>query len=273
MIKIKKSAKPPKALKAFIRKGEVENRENCAAYDRSPEDYRSGREKFEFNAKIYGSRTVKNALLHAQHGKCCYCESKFRANSPGDVEHYRPKRAVKQRDGQSIEYPGYYWLAYDWNNLLVSCEVCNRSHKKNLFPLKNPDARARSHHERIADERPLFINPGFEDPRKHIRFQGPTLFCCTEFGRAMIDGMDLNRHDLKEDRRSIFNLLRGQCDIVRLGATRPDDLEFQALVRKAQTHLSAAVRPEAQYSSMALDLVKALEGVRDGEISITRPSH
>ena len=70
--------------------------------------------------------------------------------------------------------------------------------------------------------------------------------------------MDLNRHDLKEDRRSVLNLLRGQCDIIRLGADRSNDQEFQALVKKAQTQLSAAVRPEAQYSSMALDLIKTL---------------
>ena len=270
MIKIKKPAKPPKVLRE---KGKVENKKNCAAYDRSPEDYKSGQKKFEFNARIYGSQAVKNALLHAQHGKCCYCESKFRANSPGDVEHYRPKGAVKQTDGQSVEYPGYYWLAYDWNNLLVSCEVCNRSHKKNLFPLKNPDIRARSHHERIANEKPLFINPVSKDPRKHIRFQGPTLFSCTKFGRVTINGMDLNRHDLEEDRRSVLNLLRGQCEIIRLGVDRPNDQEFQALVKKAQTRLSAAIRPEAQYSSMALDLIKTLKSVRDREVSIARPSH
>ena len=152
MIKIQKSAKPPKTL---IEKGATENRENCATYDCSPEDYKSGRKKFEFNTNIYGSKTVKKALLRAQYEKCCYCEAKFLANSPGDVEHYRPKGAVRQTDGQGAEYPGYYWLAYDWNNLLVSCEDCNRSHKKSLFPLKNPDARARSHHDRI-DEAPRF---------------------------------------------------------------------------------------------------------------------
>ena len=48
MIKIKKPAKPPKVLRE---KGKVENKKNCAAYDRSPEDYKSGQKKFEFNAQ------------------------------------------------------------------------------------------------------------------------------------------------------------------------------------------------------------------------------
>jgi hypothetical protein len=40
--------------------------------------------------------------------------------------HYRPKGGFRQRRSGVLKVPGYYWLAYDWRNLLVSCAVCNR---------------------------------------------------------------------------------------------------------------------------------------------------
>ncbi len=245
MIKIEKPPKPPKAL---IEKGAVENENNCAAYD-------SGQRKLKFQKRIYGAWSVKNTLLHAQHGKCCYCESKVRATSYGDVEHYRPKGAVKQVKEQRVEYPGYYWLAYDWNNLLFSCAVCNQSHKGTLFPLENLDARARSHHDSIDNERPLFVNPAIEEPRRHIRFRGARTVHCTEFGKETIIGMGLNRPALEESRKELLEPLRGHYNIVRLGAARPNDQEFQTLVKRSQVYLDAAIRPDAEYSSMILDLL------------------
>jgi len=61
---------------------------------------------------------------------------------------YRPKGAVQQAPGQKKEYPGYYWLAYDWNNLLFICTACNTK-KRELFPLTDSKGRARSHHDDI----------------------------------------------------------------------------------------------------------------------------
>src|SRR6266511_3690577 len=147
MIRIEKPAKPPRILTT---KGAAQTQNDCAAYDASPADYHSGKKTLSIDSKIYGAKSVKNALLRAQHNKCCYCESKFRHTSYGAVEHYRPKGSVKQAPGLKEEYPGYYWLAYDWNNLLVSCERCNTSHKGNLFPLMDNNTRTRSHHGDIA---------------------------------------------------------------------------------------------------------------------------
>ena len=47
----------------------------------------------------------------------------------GDVEHYRPK---------SI----YWWLAYNYDNYLVSCQLCNQKFKKAKFPVRNNRLRA-----------------------------------------------------------------------------------------------------------------------------------
>ena len=117
--------RPDQAPDVLLGAGEEETRLNCESYDSNAKAYRSGSEKFAFKRSIYAHRTVKDALLQAQYGKCCYCESKFRATSPGAVEHFRPKGAAKQESGSPTQYPGYYWLAYSWGNLLVSCETCN----------------------------------------------------------------------------------------------------------------------------------------------------
>ena len=171
MIRIEKPIKVPPVLTT---KGAEQTRKDCAAYDRYPGDYRSGSKKFDFDSNIYSAKSVKNTLLKAQHNKCCYCESKIYPSSPSysAVEHFRPKGAVKQDAGQSQEYPGYYWLAYDWSNLLISCGPCNSSHKRNLFPLMASGLRARSHHDDTKAEQPLFIHLALEDPRGHIRFRG-----------------------------------------------------------------------------------------------------
>lgn len=79
-----------------------------------------GQEEFE----------VRYALRVLYHNKCAYCESiSFKA----DVEHYRPKKRVTRPNGNST---GYYWLCYEWSNLLPACFECNsRSGKWNKFPI------------------------------------------------------------------------------------------------------------------------------------------
>lgn len=249
MIRIKKPAKAPKILTT---KGSEQTLKDCAVYDSHPSDYRSGSKKFEFNSGIYSAKSVKDALLKAQHRKCCYCESKFLSASYGAVEHFRPKRAVKQKHGQSEEYPGYYWLAYDWDNLLVSCERCNSSHKGKLFPLTDQKRRAQNHHEDIKREQPLFVNPAREDPRRHIRFRGETAQFITKMGRETIQGIGLRRSDLEEARRERLAQLKRLRSIVELGKSLTNQ-KMRALAVQAQEFLKSAVRPEAEYSAMAQD--------------------
>lgn len=67
----------------------------------------------------YKYKDIKNALMTLYHGKCAYCE--MYDPSP-HVEHYRPKRG------------GYYWMAYSWDNLILSCSQCN-IRKGNQFPI------------------------------------------------------------------------------------------------------------------------------------------
>jgi hypothetical protein len=67
-------------------------------------------------------RAGVSAALHELFSrKCGYCETPF-TREEGIVDHFRPKhRASDLRGKVSSEH--YAWLAYDWNNLILSCSV------------------------------------------------------------------------------------------------------------------------------------------------------
>lgn len=248
MIRIER---PPNAPEVLQDRGETENRVNCESHDNRSGEYRSGSMKFEFKKSIYAHDSVKNALEKSQHCKCCYCESKYRATSPGAVEHFRPKGAVQQERSEKEEYPGYYWLAYRWKNLLVTCTSCNTS-KGALFPLSDPEARARSHRDEMDAECPLLVDPASEDPRQHIRFRGPAIEPLTERGRKTIRVLKLNRSALEDARGERLVYL----DCLRIIAGLKGRVAAKE-VEQARNHLEGAVLPDAEYSSMARCLLEA----------------
>lgn len=131
MIQIRKPQKAPLVLTT---KGKAQRRKMCVQYAR-------GVREFDFDLRIYAHSTVKRALEKAQYDKCCFCETDFAAVAYGDVEHFRPKKGYRQSVREKLVKPGYYWLAYEWSNLFLSCERCNQQFKKNLFPLLNQDKR------------------------------------------------------------------------------------------------------------------------------------
>ncbi len=176
MIRINKTANIPQVLSS---EGVAETATLINNYNANPLRYTSRAGvparnvvKMDFDNTIYGHETVKEQLVTDQHDKCCFCEGKFSDNSFGDVEHYRPKKAYKKRTSNTLTYPGYYWLAYDWNNLMYSCEKCNRKYKRSDFPLDDETTRKpnHSHLNFLANEDRLLINPMIEDPSLFITF-------------------------------------------------------------------------------------------------------
>jgi uncharacterized protein (TIGR02646 family) len=98
------------------------------------------------------------------HGKCWYLECR----NPGtdeDVDHFRPKLGV----AEAPEHPGYYWLAFDWTNLRLSCHRANRLRinpeteevggKGGHFPLLNEAERAQGPGDDLTQEQPALLDP------------------------------------------------------------------------------------------------------------------
>lgn len=200
----------------------------------------------EFDATIYGHAEVKRALVKAQHGKCCYCESKIRHVDHGDVEHFRPKASVRQGDGDARARPGYYWLAYAWDNLLFACALCNQRHKSDLFPLRDPAKRARSHKDDLSGEEPLLIDPSREDPARWLVFNRAIVDPVggEPKGATTIRVLGLNRSELKERRRARLEEIERLEIIVREPGVRA------SLRAEAEAYLASCEADAAEYAAM-----------------------
>lgn len=191
-------------------------------------DKRKKDEKPSIKSEIYaGQKDYYSSLDGLFHGKCAYCETNIYYSSSGDIEHFRPKGNVKDYasgktvtvviNGKEVEHPGYYWLAYDPQNLLYSCELCNRPNKRrsgnrtigkhDYFPLET-NFRATQPGEE-AYESPSLINPLSQDPNdnpeNHLEMdKSGVLASKTERGRICIDLLGLNDRDLPNARREKY---------------------------------------------------------------------
>ncbi len=159
---------------------------------------------------------VRDKLVDIYHGKCAYCESK---EFKPEVEHYRPKKRVKEDDS----HLGYYWLCYEWSNLLPSCRYCNtEGGKVNSFPIsgiRNQDPPINKEGKLVfenckiqsislSSEEPLLLNPEIDQPENHLKFnragqiigKGPE-----KKGEITIEVCNLNRDNLKFHRKRIVD--------------------------------------------------------------------
>ena len=210
-----------------------------------------GERAFKFDSSIYGAKSVKSALKKAQHDKCAFCESKVSHVAYGDVEHYRPKGAVRQSDRDHLEQPGYFWLAYVWENLFFACQLCNQSFKKNLFPLADPSRRARSHMDDLNAEEPMLIHPADEEPSALIGFHEEIAFAIDDHPRARttIEVIGLNRDAIANHRKDCLTHIKRLSDAL-LSLSPGSDV-----ARDIRAHLEQAIIAQAQYSSMARALL------------------
>ena len=244
MVRIDKPEEAPEVLRT---RGKKKRRVMASLYTRFAENYNQGKKSFRkhLDPRIYGHPSVRETLIEAHHGKCCYCEMKLR---DGDIEHFRPKGRVADDN----THPGYYWLAYEWSNLLFACKTCNQRFKRTLFPLRDPSKRARSHQGNLSEEEPLLIHPAEEDPERFISFQKHEAVALHPRGKTTIEVLGLNQRELREARLEQYKDLERLHTIIQLKGVLPTDF-----VNTAQEALDKAVSNQAQYSAMARAVLKA----------------
>ncbi|WP_316845526.1 hypothetical protein [Pedobacter psychrodurus] len=246
MIKIVKPIDIPEVLSTL---GEEQNLLNKAAFDLDQNLYISGVDKLPILSKIYNGPDVKKILKRSQYYKCCFCE-KEQADEYGDIEHFRPKEGFKVAKTTANLKPGYYWLGYTWSNLFFVCGPCNKK-KSTLFPLTDENMRARSHHNNIAGESPLLLNPsGPEDPRNHIVFENEIAKGMTEQGRTTIEICDLNRSAIQEARKKLITDIQFYIDSMLSVKDPRDDIYKRAL-----KYIKNAMTQKAQFSAAATDYI------------------
>lgn len=115
--------------------------------------------------------------------KCAYCEKTCKA----DVEHYRPSKSVKDLSNIPVKgHSGYYWLCYEWSNLIPSCANCNREGAKyDKFPVLGTQINApiilptgildkkscAIKHSYLKKEKPVLLHPEIDYPELFFEFE------------------------------------------------------------------------------------------------------
>lgn len=180
----------------------------------------------------YQHDEIKNTLVAMFHGKCAYCETNITHVTYGDIEHFRPKSD-----------PLYTHLIFEWENLLLSCPICNNpTHKGTKFPLD-------------ASGNPLLIDPtdGVTDPTTHLEFSWDavtglaTVYGRDARGQEVERIFDLNgvrgRKELIQDRSHYIKTLMALLPYAQKGDTEAIDI------------LKQACQPDAKYSAFARVLI------------------
>jgi uncharacterized protein (TIGR02646 family) len=222
-------------------------------------------EEHEIEEDVYRHPQVRAALEKLFHDKCAYCEWKPTGGSDWDVEHYRPKGRVAERE----DHPGYYWLAYTWGNLYLACTHCNQNRKDkprwddptespaggkvDQFPLYDEGTRVMSPdgNANLLDEHTLLIDPCYDPPEVYLGFDATgQVFSLNgnPYGEATIRVFRLWRRRLRDLRReklvgvvAILKLIlkyagegnQGVVEDLRdlLNAEKSDDSQFAAVAR------------------------------------------
>ncbi len=162
------------------------------------------------------SDVLKKELLKYYQGKCAYCEQ----ITGLQLEHYRPKSK-------------YYWLVYEWTNLLPACSECN-SKKGTQFPIHTESERVnlpnfkddsidfdacKPNNEPLKNEKPYILHPEFDNPTEFLRFQmndKQLIEICgkdeQKRGETTIGICDLNRDNLLIQRQLV---IQGFVSIIR----------------------------------------------------------
>ncbi len=300
MIHIDRDPNPPtirvftvKSVKALdgmtkVTKAEQEL-EKAVAFFTNPAHYANDEKKTKksFSFRVYKNPELVEKLDEIFLGKCAYCESRFAHVTPKDIEHFRPKSEID--NGTKKVKPGYYWLAGDWHNLLVSCPDCNRSRnhrvpgqskkiklgKSTQFPLDDESKRIRDHGDDVANEEAvrLLLNPCIDMPEEHLTFDEDGLIHARKIGgvsskkgSSSIDVYALQRKALVEERLRVLGDLRFQFKqlghlvvvqnaLVAAGATGTVLTDNLDQIRAVSEHIAAHLVERSPFLAMLREWV------------------
>jgi hypothetical protein len=217
----------------------------------------------KFDREVYGSTTVKDKLKTIFKCKCAFCETNTHAGAHKDVEHFRNKAH-------------YYWLGYEWTNLLLSCQICNRDFKGTLFPLQNDAKRVTAHplsisgeldrrqchilSKSLKSEKRLLLHPAIENPKKHLKFLSNGLVKgLTPKGKKSVEVYGLERDELRKARENI--VLQMRRDIwEEYKHTLPNAERITIEIRKVINKLIARIEnEESEYIGFSMAILENFE--------------
>lgn len=213
---------------------------------------------------VYRHATVKRLLWERYHHKCAFCERRI-LDRDASIEHFRPKgRVTTIEDGSerqvsfellidsepiTVPHPGYFWLSYKWENLLLTCSGCNQRLKRSLFPLKDESKRAFLPGTENAEEE-LLIHPGqsHEDLSMHFGIhRSGFLLPLTDRAQVCVEVFGLNDEGLVELRRKLYQRVR--CSARRDFEARIPDRAVSVDLQDIQADIKEAEDGSLEFSA------------------------
>ncbi len=221
---------------------------------------------------------VEDQLAKTYKNKCAYCERLCKA----DIEHYRPKKSVDEANG----HPGYYWLCYEWTNLVPACITCNREGSKhNHFPILGkrvlyPPLLPNNHlaldackaeNSPLAEEKPCLLHPEIDHPEDFFGFEtdpsgaGIRLVGVDTEGRGTctIQTCLLNRQELTLDRKiSVIDEFKDAVEglFYQLQNDELTETEFQqGIIQHLQILKAKSKNPEKTHTYLRKFIVASAE--------------
>ena len=172
-----------------------------------------------YSGPVTDINSVKYKLKEIYKNKCAFCESSYDEMT---IDHYRPKDSIANASAL-----GYFWLCYEWSNLIFACGPCNEIYKRYKFPILGSyiDHSLKSSLELKQDsnrllvelnkiEKPLILNPEEKNfsPQKYIKFDRdgkPSGIDKKGRGQTTIDECGLDKTILNGNRKSkLDNLIK-----------------------------------------------------------------
>jgi len=182
----------------------------------------------------YRNQEIKSALRAEAHSKCSYCETYIAGAQYADIDHFRP----------ISKHP---LLAFEWRNLLYSCELCNEEKSDYGKP----------------DE--SIINPSIDNPESEMTFHFTGLRHgwvnpLTLKGERTRDVLKLDRPDLLIDRRRRLQEVRDNIEIYRAALNDPNLQDAtRGMVGRLVRSMTGA---DASFSSMCNQYVDTQQDAR-----------
>ncbi|MFA0142619.1 hypothetical protein AB4430_12710 [Vibrio kanaloae] len=225
----------------------------------------------------------KDNFINQFGDKCWYSEVK-RSNTDFNVDHFRPKGAVKRTKGayatrvfggKPQKHSGYWWLAFEPKNYRYSCQYANQPRdnggKHDYFPLQNETARVwgRCSLTNHNVEAPVLIDPcvladvqllSFEKSpgMAHSRYDQATDKAKYERVKTSAKCYNLNHKTVKGDRLKVITSV--QQDLVLLesihGLPLASKQAMQVNVNNAENRLVDACNRKSPFSAAAVAFVK-----------------
>ena len=216
---------------------------------------------------------ILSILIKEFHNKCTICEQDLSHKDLTANNHrFRPRRFATNMDAVGTGQDHYFWYVYEWENLLLTCQFCDRL-RRNFFPVEGPRADAKVPIDVVDEaEKRLIIDPCSDNPEEYFIYRSSgEIFSDSEKGMNTIEIYDLNRPHLVNRREEVYKnflkpLVNESKEVHGQIAVPSDEVEFAGLkryiLRRAQEVMQEqAAIPKQEDLEAAIDTAATVEPI------------